>query len=105
MIRAVSPIEAKRLIDEENALLIDIREPDEFADTHIEGARLEPLSVLRSLAPDSDRQRTVIFHCRSGGRTSTNADALEARGFAATCVMEGGIVAWEKAGLPVIKGK
>ena len=103
MIRSISPAEAKRLVDEENALLVDIREPEEFLAKHIEGARLEPLSVLPFLAPDPDKERTAIFHCLSGGRTKSNAEALEGRGFAVTYLLEGGLGGWEKAGLPVVR--
>ena len=103
MTRSISPAEAKRLIDEEKALLVDIREPEEFAGKHIEGARLEPLSVLPFLAPAPDRERPAIFCCRSGMRTKNNSGALEKRGFAATYLIEGGLDGWEKAGLPVVR--
>jgi len=101
MIRKISPVEAKRLVDEENALLVDIREPEEFATKCIEGARLEPLSVFPYLAPDPDRERPAVFYCLAGGRTGDNIAALEGRGFAASYLIEGGLEGWEKAGLPV----
>jgi len=103
MIRSISPIEAKRLMDEENALLVDIREPEEFAQTRIAGARLSPLSVLPLLPPDPDRERPAIFCCRSGRRTEDNAPLLEARDFAAAYRLDGGLDGWQKAGLPVIR--
>ncbi|MCL2469884.1 MAG: rhodanese-like domain-containing protein [Alphaproteobacteria bacterium] len=103
MVSSITPDEAKRLIEEENALLIDIREPDEFAQEHIKGARLAPLSALPFLPPDHDTARKAIFYCRSGRRTKDHAAALEGRGFATTYTMEGGIEAWEKVGLPVAK--
>ena len=103
MTNIISPTEAKRLVDEENALLVDIREPEEFTVKCIEGARLEPLSVLSFLVPDPDRNRPAVFYCRSGGRTKSNAEALEGRGFAATYIVEGGLDGWEKVGLPVVQ--
>jgi len=103
MPRSISPQEAKRLVDEENALLVDIREPEEFARVHIKGARLSPLSVLTLLAPDPDKDRTAIFHCHSGRRAGDNVAALEDRGFASMHLMEGGIQGWENAGLPVVR--
>jgi len=103
MVRSISPAEAKRLVDEENALLVDIREPEEFAREQIAGARLEPLSVLPFLSPDSDRERPAIFYCHSGRRANDNIAALEGRGFSATYLVDGGIDGWEKAGLPVIR--
>ena len=103
MTPSISPAEAKRLVDEENALLVDIREPEEFASTCIEGARLEPLSALPFLTSDPDRERPAVFYCRSGRRAKDNTGALEGRGFATTYLMEGGLEGWEKAGLPVVR--
>ena len=103
MTRSISPAEAKRLMDEENALLVDIREPEEFVGTCIERARLEPLSALPFLTPDPDRERPAVFYCRSGRRAKDNIGALEGRGFSVTYLMEGGLEGWEKAGLPVVR--
>ena len=103
MAHSISPIEAKRLMDRENALFVDIREPEEFAREQIEGARLAPLSVLTFQAPDPDRERAAVFYCHSGRRTKDNAGTLEGRGFAVTYFMEGGLEGWKKAELPVIQ--
>ena len=103
MARSISPTEAKRLVGEENALLVDIREPEEFAGQCIEGARLEPLSVMPFLVPDPDRERFAVFYCHSGRRARENAGTLEGRGFAITYLVEGGLEGWEKAGLPVVR--
>jgi len=103
MVRSISPAEAKRLVDEENALLVDIREPEEFAREQIAGARLEPLSVLPFLPHDPDRERPAVFFCHSGRRTNNNAITLKGRGFATAFFVEGGLEGWKKAGLPVIK--
>ena len=100
--KSINPQEAKRLIDKEKALLIDVREPDEFAREHIEGARLTPLSQLTHQPPAIDRERTAIFYCRSGGRTRMNASILENQGFAASYYIEGGLMSWKNAGLPVV---
>jgi len=105
MIKNISPQEAKRLIEKENAVLVDIREPEEFAGDHIEGARLMPLSVFTLLSPEPDRERPAVFHCRSGMRAQGSAEVLEKHGFAATYLMDGGIVGWKKAGFPVVSKK
>ena len=105
MIKNVSPHEAKRMVDEENAVIIDIREPDEFMREHIGGARLMPLSVFTLLPPAPDRERTAIFHCQSGARAQGSAETLEKHGFAASYLLEGGLKGWEKAGLPVVSKK
>ena len=103
MLKSITPQEAKRLIDNEEALLIDVREADEFAREHIEGARLTPISQLTHHQPPTpDRERTAIFYCRSGGRTRMNAAILENQGFAASYYIEGGLMSWKNEGLPVI---
>ena len=101
MIKSISPQEAKRLIDKEGAILIDIREPEEFAGEHITGARSVPLSVFTSQPPVPDSKRSVIFYCRSGARTRANTATLEKNGFAAAYYIEGGLMAWKNAGLRV----
>jgi rhodanese-related sulfurtransferase len=94
MPQTISPAEAQRRI-EAGAVLIDIRNPDEYARAHIPCARNLPLTQIGRIegAPE------VIFHCKSGMRTSANAQALEATTDAPVFLLEGGFDAWQKAGL------
>lgn len=98
----IAPREAQRLLESGKAILIDIRETNEFAREHILGARHVPLSGLDK--HDFDRERAegkaAIFQCQSGRRTAMNRDSLVALGFAQTHVIEGGLNAWRAAGLP-----
>ena len=98
----VTPERARRLI-EEGAILIDIREADEHARERIPGAQHLPLSRLDEADLAVHRGRPVIFHCRSGARTLGNAARLAGRvgGDCEAFVVEGGLDAWRKAGLPV----
>ena len=98
----LNPIEAKRLLDQ-GALLVDIREADEHARESIPGARLVPLSQLDKANLTLSEGQRVIFHCRSGARTQGNAGRLSAKAGNAceAFIIEGGIDAWKKAGLPV----
>lgn len=98
----LSPTDAKRLLDE-GAILVDIREPDEHARERIPGARHSPLSKVSEAGLATLAGKPVIFHCRSGARTQGNAQSL-ARTVGAGCdvfILEGGLQAWKKAGLPV----
>ena len=90
----ISPAEAQRRIAA-GAVLIDIRDPDEYARSHIPCARNVPMSRIDRIegAPE------VIFHCRSGMRTAANADKLAACTDAPAYVLEGGLDAWRQAGL------
>lgn len=98
----ISPHDAKRLIDE-GAILIDIREADEHARERIPGARHLPLSKLDEADLAVHQGMAVIFHCRSGVRTRSNAGRL-AQKIDEACeayVVEGGLDAWRRAGLQV----
>lgn len=92
--------DAKRLLDDGRAILIDVRETDEHAREHILGARLAPLSAIDAHDFDRDHDKIAIFHCRSGMRTQANAAKLLARGFAQAFYLEGGLEAWKAAGMP-----
>jgi rhodanese-related sulfurtransferase len=98
----VTPEQARRLI-EEGAILIDIREADEHARERIPGARHLPLSRLDEAGLAVEPGKRVLFHCRSGARTLGNAGRLAERvgGGCEAYVVEGGLDAWRKAGLPV----
>lgn len=99
-IKSMDPITLKKWLDEGSAILIDVREPHEHAREHIEGARLVPLSRFPAEDFGGLRDKTAVFHCRSGGRTSANAKLLTSKGFRDAYHLGGGIVAWKAAGLP-----
>ena len=83
------------------ALLVDIRDRDEYARERIPGASHRPLAQVGA-APLATDAPIVIFHCRSGMRTASNARALAAcAGGCEAYLLDGGIDAWKRAGLPV----
>ena len=97
----ISPADARQLLDK-GASLVDIREADEHAREKILGAHNLPLSKLdeSDLAPQQGKP--VIFHCGSGARTLAHAARLAAKaGTCEACVLDGGLNAWKRAGLPV----
>ena len=101
MLRTISPDDAARLLREGKATLVDVREADEHARERIPGARNLPLSRLGAGAA-AEPGRAVLFHCRSGARTAGNAAQLAAgAGGCEAFVVEGGLDAWKRAGLPV----
>jgi rhodanese-related sulfurtransferase len=100
-IRTISPAHAAELV-REGAVLVDIREHDEHARERIPGARHHALSRIDTDTPIRAGDDVLIFHCRSGARTQGNAARLTA--VAKKCeiyILEGGLNAWKKAGLPV----
>ena len=94
----ISPSEARTLI-ERGAVLIDIRGTDEHRREHIGSSQNRPLDVLGKL---DSAGAPIIFHCRAGSRTTANADTLAATAPCEAYILEGGIEAWKRAGLPVI---
>jgi rhodanese-related sulfurtransferase len=73
--RSIGPHEAKRLMDE-GAILVDIREADEYAREHIPGGRHLALSQFDKTEIAAHHGRAVIFHCRSGARTRSDGTGI-----------------------------
>jgi len=93
----ISPADAKRLIDQ-GATLVDIRAADERAREYIPGSRHGPLAQAPNFAGVSG---PIIFHCRSGTRTASNAARLREQVPCEAYILAGGIDGWKAAGLPV----
>ena len=83
------------------AVLIDIREPDEFARRHAAGALSRPLSNFEAAHLKIEPAKDVIFTCRTGMRTDASCDRLAAAVDGEAFVLQGGLDAWASAGLPV----
>lgn len=88
---------------QEGALLIDVREPDEYVEVHAVGARLIPLAEVPEHADDLPTDTPVYLICRSGARSAKAAELLRSRGIDAVNVF-GGTLAWLDAGLPTATG-
>jgi len=83
------------------AVLVDIREPDEFARRHVKGALSRPLSRFEAADLKIEPGKEVVFTCRSGMRTGANCDRLARSVNGAAFVLEGGVDGWAAEGLPV----
>ncbi len=101
ILHELSPQQVRERIDAGNAVLVDIREPDEFARSHVKGAQSQPLSTWEKAHLTIDPDADVIFTCRSGMRTAGACGKLAARVNGDAFVLKGGLDAWAKAGLPV----
>ncbi len=99
--REVDPQTLKRWLDEDKAVLIDIRESDEYVREHIPGSRLVPLSSFDSADFPRDHDKVAVFHCASGTRTCNAAPQILGKGFTEVYHLDGGLQAWRAAGLPV----
>ena len=109
MIEEISPDELERRVAA-GAILLDVREPAEFAEGHVAGATNIPRGVLefkveahpamiRIAAPElALRDRPVVVYCLSGGRAALAAQSLQGMGFNAVASLAGGIQAWRDSG-------
>lgn len=102
---AVNVTEAQRRLTSREATLIDVREPDEWAVGHVAGARHIPLADLPTRLAEIPRDQPVLLFCRSGNRSGKATAFLRQQGYAQATNVEGGIIAWQGAGLPVTRGK
>jgi rhodanese-related sulfurtransferase len=83
------------------ALLIDVRQPDEWNAGHAPNARLIPLGSLASRLAEVPRDREVVLICRSGNRSGLAQRQLLQLGYEQVFNVSGGMHAWARAGLPV----
>lgn len=104
-IGAISTLEATRLINRNDAVVVDVREPERYAEGHILNARNIPLKELETRARELDRykKKAIILSCETGNRANSAAGVLKKLGFAETYCLQGGVNAWRQAGLPTEK--
>lgn len=107
--QTVSPADAAQARSARpGSVLIDVRTPHEYAELHAEGATLVPLDVLDPKAFMADRgasaDEPVFALCKSGARAAKAVERFREAGFRNVFSVEGGTQAWERAGLPVVRG-
>ncbi len=97
----ISPQEASALTTEKKAIIIDVREDNEWNTVHIPGAIHIPLAQLSTRLSELQpyKNTAIITQCRSGARSAKALDILKSAGFSHVQNMEGGLIAWNKAGL------
>ena len=100
-IESISPKQASAMYTEKKAVIVDVREDSEWAQQHIPGAIHIPLAQLNERLSELKQYRDspLITQCRTGGRSGQALDVLKSAGFTKVYNMDGGIVAWDKAGL------
>ncbi|WP_104990608.1 rhodanese-like domain-containing protein [Deinococcus sp. NW-56] len=99
----IPPAEGHQRV-QQGALLVDVREPNEYAELHAEGARLLPLSELESRFGELPKDRPLVMICRSGARSARAGEYLRAQGYSDVVNLAGGTMAWAEAGLPTEQG-
>jgi len=94
---------ALQLINHKNAFILDVREENEFKAGHILNAKLIPLTKLRDRLGELERYRDqpILVVCRSGQRSAAACTLLGKNGFGQAYNLQGGVLAWQKIGLPL----
>ncbi len=103
-IKQVAPVEAKSKLGEKPApFLLDVRQPEEYREGHISGAKLIPLGELQRRVRELPRDREILVVCHSGSRSSSAVRFLNSAGYNAVN-LQGGMMNWSRSGLPVQRG-
>lgn len=104
-VKKLTPGDATRLINSEEALVIDVRSDSEFKKGHIVNAVHVPHSYLNDHLSklEKHRDKPVILACRTGSDSARAGSVLVARGFEKVYAISGGILGWESANLPLVK--
>ena len=104
-IKEVDYTAALQLINHKNALILDVREETEYRDGHLLNARLIPLGKLKERIGELEKYKDqpIVVVCRSGNRSGSACAMLGKQGFAQAYNLAGGVMAWQKAKLPLEK--
>lgn len=91
----IAPVALKAMLASSAQLvLVDVREPDEFAAGHIDGARLMPLGTVDKAYRDLPKHVKLVVYCRSGKRSAKAVSFLVAHGYTNAVSLDGGFLAW-----------
>ena len=101
----VGTLEATKLMNQPGTLVLDVREPAEFAAGHLPRARHIPLGELGKRVDEiaKFKDKPIVVTCRSGARSGSACRTLKKAGFTKVFNLKGGVPAWEQASLPVEK--
>jgi len=107
LLQAADSVDAEQaqIMNQQGALLLDVREQSEYSEVHAPNATLIPLGELKARLNEitSYKSKPIAVMCHSGRRSARAVKLLERAGYSQVSNVNGGIVAWEKAGLEVIR--
>lgn len=96
-VKSISPERAREIISRDTGwILLDVREPSEYAGGHLAGSVHIPLFQTAKRAGELDREKTLLVYCRCGNRSKLASRILAAKGFSDVYNVEGGILGWER---------
>lgn len=103
--KQVNTTQAVQILNQDDAVVLDVREDSEVQAGKIKGAKHIPLGQLKTRLPELDKakDKPILVYCRSGSRSAHACSVLTSAGFQQVHNLEGGIMAWESANLPLSK--
>ena len=99
----VGTLQATRMINDQDAVVLDVRSSNEFAAGHLPNARNIPVEDIEKRAGELPAGKPLIVCCASGSRATRAASALRKAGREQVFCLDGGVSGWQQAGLPVVK--
>lgn len=105
-IKQLEPMEVTRLINREHAVVIDIRKPAEYESGHLLNAINIPETEYMDKKKEMDKYRNkpLVVYCQNGGVSPQMVRRFKADGFSDVACLRGGVVTWQRAGLPLTRG-
>ena len=103
-IKAIPPGEATRMINHDNAIVVDMREDKDYREGHIVNAIHAPAGSGNDIGKlEKYRDKPVIVYCQHGQRSTAYCSKLKKQGFESVYNLKGGLLAWQKDSLPLSK--
>lgn len=103
-LKEITVQQAQEMLDGGDAVLIDVREPYEYAEVHAKNAKLMPLSTFQQHLDEIPQDKDVLFICRSGGRSAQAGMIAGQAGLKRIYNVQGGTLGWVQANLPAERG-
>lgn len=94
---------ATRLINDENPVVVDLRDAADYANGHLTNALNIPAAELDNRTGELSSKRPVLLYCQSGARSARAASKLKSEGRESVYSLAGGLQGWSGAGLPVVR--
>jgi len=104
-VKEVDSAAALQLINHKSAIVLDVREPGEYETGHVLNSKLIPLGKLKERIGELEkfRDQSIVVVCKSGNRSGTACFILGKQGFSQAYNLAGGMQAWQKANLPLVR--
>ncbi|MEM0155020.1 MAG: rhodanese-like domain-containing protein [Thermoplasmataceae archaeon] len=103
LLQDLSPDEFEQKLKRDDVIALDTRTHAEYSRGHIEGTKLQPLSTIKSIVGDLEKDRHYVLVCATGHRSRAAAATLIRNGINNVSHLEGGMRSWNRAGKKIVK--